>query len=402
MTAATQDIISPRYGAEDQAMPELFNAQVAAATTIYGGTMVMVNSSGYAVPAAAGVAGSLGSVIGRCQRQVANTTAAGYGAAGALKVDVDRGAFWYNLNADSTVTIASFGASVYASDDNTVSLSDGGGTRPYAGYLICIPTTPGIPGLVGGTASTKVAVQVGQPNPWAAIAEQLSLSSIGKARAVVTTLQAYNGSGTNVLTQTTAAAGLSAADGVTLAVNDVVFIQGGTANLAAAKDSGPWQVTTLGSASVSWVLTRPDWFSTGAVCPLGYIVDLGGEGAIWGGTSWKSFAAKGSAVIGTNDPAFYVGRLSQTITLAASTFALCAASAQTTNVGIYSATTTGIDCSSSVGGTPIAGTIGYGPVAAATPGYIGTSVLTIDALASGMAKNGVTDTSKVIVTVTNW
>lgn len=71
-------------------------------------------------------------------------------------------------------------------------------------------------------------------------------------------------------------------------------------------------------------------------------------------------------------------------------------------MGIYSATTTGIDCSSSVGGSPIAGTIGYGPVAAATPGYIGTSVVTIDALASGMAKNGTTDTSKVIVTVTNW
>lgn len=392
MTAATQDIQTPRYDPL-QVIAPLLQPGVDANTTIYAGTMVMVKTNGYAAPAAAGVAGALGTVIGIANRQRINTTAAGFGTAGALQVEVDRGSFFLNLNADSTVTIANFGANVYASDDSTVSLSDGGGTRPLAGYLLSVPTTPGVPGLQNGGSSTKVAVQVGMPSPWGAAASP-SLSSVGKARAVVTTLQAYGGSGTNVLTESSNGA-ISAADGVTLAVGNVVFIQGGTTNLTDPKDSGPWQVTSLGGASAKWVLTRPDWFSTGAVIPLGQVIDIGGEGAIWGGTQWKSFAASGSAVIGTNDPTFYVGRVTQKITLAASTFTI-------SNVGIQSATTTGIDCSSSVGGTPIAGTVGYGPVAAATPGYIGTASVVIDALASGMAKNGTTDTSQVLVTIVNW
>lgn len=400
MTAALQDIVTPRYDA-DQVLPPLLQPGVDAATTIYGGTMVMVKSNGYAAPAAAGVAGSLGSVIGICNKQKINTTAAGYGSAGALQVEVDRGAFWLNLNADSTVTIANFGANVYASDDNTVSLSDGGGTRPLAGYLLSIPTTPGIPGLVNGTASLKVAVQVGMPSPWAAVSEQQSLSTLGKARAVVTAIDAYGGSGTNVLTETTASSGFGTQDGVTVAVGDIVFLQGGTANLSAAKDSGPWQITTLGSASVKWVLTRPDWFSTGATVPPGYVIELGGEGTMWGGTSWKSFAAVGSAVVGTNDPEFYVGRVTQEVTLSSGVGHLSQTGAHSNNVGIYSATASQVVVTyTGTGGTT--GTVSYGLGAALTPGYIGTSVATLWAFATAMAHNTSGEAGVLLATVINW
>lgn len=389
---------------KSQTVPESEYFALAANVTILKGQMVGLNGAGLAQPVT--TAGTV-TVLGAAGFSVSNATPpTGYlknadgltGLAGQGSVRVQYGVNkWNNATGAGAATAANVGQPCWQSDDQTVSMLESAG-------LPC--------GIVCGVGDEKgggdAQVQVLQGPHGVALAVALiatqgdTSSPPNRARAVVTTLDAYTGSGTATLTETTASSGLGAQDGVTLVAGDIVFIQAGTANLTAAKDSGPWVVSNLGSASVQWVLTRPSWFQQGAVIPIAYVVDIGGEGTMWGGTAWKSFATKGSAVIGTNDPAFYVGRITQKITLAASTFALCAASAQATNVGIRSATETGIDCSSSVGGTPIAGTVGYGPIAAATPGYIGTSVVTIDALASGMAKNGTTDTSQVLVTIINW
>jgi hypothetical protein len=401
MTAATQDILTPKLGAEDQVLPDLIQSGVAAATTIYGGTMVMINSSGYAVPAAPGTAGALGAVVGRAQRQAANTTANGYGTAGSLQVLIDRGAFWYNLNADSTVTIANFGASVYASDDNTVSLYDAGGTRPYAGYLICVPTTPGVPGLVNGSASTKVCVQVGQPNPWANEGEG-SESGAFRARAVVTSLSGtYSGSTTGTLTAAAAAA-FGTQDGVsTLAVGDTVLLPEGTTNITANTDAGLYTITTLGSTLVKWVLTRPDWWGTGSVINLAQTIDVGGEGTLFGGSSWKSFAAKGSAVVDSNDPDLYPGRVIQTVTLSAATIAI-------SNVPILSATKTAFTVNLAATGGTVTGTLYYGTIVAPTAGFVNTgasstrALVTVDAIAAGQVKNTQADASTLIVGIINW
>jgi hypothetical protein len=397
MTAATQDILSQKYGPEDQVLPSLGSAGVAAATTIYGGTMVMINSSGYAVPAAASATGAPGKVVGRCERQVVNTTAAGGGAggAGALTVLYDVGAFFYALNADSTVTIANFGAPMYASDDSTVSLYDAGGQRPLAGYFVGLPTTPGIPGLSGDpSGTTKVAVQLGVAIPWPSDAAS-SGSAAYKARAVITTIQPYAGGGSGTLTANTNVA-LSTQDGVsTLVVGDVVLLQAGTTNINAASDAGPYAISALGNASnAAWVLKRPDWWATGSIIPLAATIDVDGEGTVWSGVSWRSFAAK-STVIDTSDPKLYPGRVTVQATLVN-------AIVPVSTIPIFSATKVGIEAFLySTSGTATSA-VGYGTSTLPTAGELGTATFNIVSLVAGMTKNANNDNSIVNVTVINW
>jgi hypothetical protein len=394
MTALGNDRKTDQLGTADTVYPGLLRYPVEASTSIYGGALVAINASGNAVPASA--IGAL-KCVGRAERQCLNLATGGTfspdgianGNAGSIAVPVHQGCFYFNVNGDSTITKANFGANVYASDDNTVSLSDAGGTRPYAGFIVDPAGA-----MAPSPLSTQVGVMVGVSNPYASNPELATGASTAfKARAVVTTLQAYTGSGTNVLTETSNGA-ISAADGVTLALNDVVFIQGGTANLTDPKDSGPWTVTSLGGASAKWTLTRPDWWSTGSAITQGAVVDLSGEGTVWPATAWKAFAASGK-VIGTDDPTFYVGRMTQSV-------ALVSSATTVSNVGIKSATKSQIVATFVVAGGTVTGTVGYGIIAAPTPGYIGTASAVVDALASGMTKNGTADTSTVAITVINW
>ena len=53
MTALAQDRITNQYGTPDSVEPLLLSFPVAAATTIYGGSLVATNAAGYAVPASA-------------------------------------------------------------------------------------------------------------------------------------------------------------------------------------------------------------------------------------------------------------------------------------------------------------------------------------------------------------
>lgn len=212
-------------------------------------------------------------------------------------------------------------------------------------------------------------------------------------RAKMTTVQAYGGSGTGTLTETSNGA-ISAADGVTLAVGDVVFMEPGLSNVT-AKDAGPYLVTALGGASAKWVLTRPWWFPQG-----GYLgnsstpIDIGSEGTAWANTQWKGFAAY-ATVIGTTDCAFYVGRVTKAQALTSST-------ATISTIGVFSATLSNVLCTIGAAGGTQTSTIGYGPIAAVTPGYSGTASIVIDAIASGFTKNGTADTSTVNCSIINW
>lgn len=205
--------------------------------------------------------------------------------------------------------------------------------------------------------------------------------------ATAATLATYTASN-GVLTAS--ANGTQTIDGVVVAVGDRVLLCTG----ATASDNGLYIVTTKGLAGAKFVWTRaPEW-PTGATIKSGSTIEVGPEGTLFANTTWK-VTASGDPVVDTTDPALYPRLVTQQITLAASTKAVA-------NVPILSATTSNVLCSASVGGTPIAGTVGYGPVAAITPGAIGTATVTIDALASGMAKNGTTDTSVLNVTIVNW
>jgi len=401
MTLLSQDRKTDKLGTEDVVYPGLVRYPVEASTTIYAGALVAINASGNAIPCPSTLSSTTGALkcVGRAERQVANQATGGTispdgiatGAAGSIGVHVRQGVFYFNINADSTITKANFGANVYASDDNTVSLTDGGGQRPYVGYIVDPAGA-----MAPSPLSTQVGVMVGVANPYAQNPELAILPSQFKARGVVTSLQAYTGSGTQTLTETANGA-WAAQDGITNAVGDIVFIQAGTTNLTAALDSGPWQITSLGSAGTKWTLTRPDWWTNGAVMPNGAVIEMGGEGTLFGGTSWKSFAAIGSAVIGTNDPAFYVGRVTQTATLAAGTVTV-------SNVGVRSLSKSQFQASLNTSGGTLTGTVGYGVlpnVTALTAGYIGTASIAFKAIATADAVQS-SDTSIINVTITNW
>lgn len=91
-----------------------YSLGVAASTKIYAGSLVALNSSGYAVPASdtAGLR-----IRGRATEQVDNSS----GAAGALSVLVDEGVFKF---AASGLTAADVGKTALVTDDQTISILD--------------------------------------------------------------------------------------------------------------------------------------------------------------------------------------------------------------------------------------------------------------------------------------
>lgn len=272
-----------------QVVPNLFpgNLGLAAATKIYANSIVAKNASGYAVPASA-TAGLV--VVGRAVNAVDNSA----GAANALDVVIEQGAFdWDIASGVNALTIADIGKAVFAQDDHTVSKTDQGGTLPKAGILLNIYTPY-------NTSTPRAIVQMGP-----------SLAGFDGgngvpffARAVITSLAAYAASG-GVLTASANGA-IGAQDGVTLAAGDVVVLPAYTAGAAtvAAADVGPYVVTSAGSASSKFVLTRPSWWASGAGVPVAQHIAVGGEGTAFSGSDWKALCAA-SAVVDTTDPKLY-------------------------------------------------------------------------------------------------
>jgi len=103
----------------------LVSYKVAAATKLYAGGMVMLNSAGYAVPAAA--AASNKGVCGVATKTVDNTA----GAAGDLEVICECGRFRFVAVG---LTQAQVGSLAYASDDQTFS-STQATNQPKAGRI---------------------------------------------------------------------------------------------------------------------------------------------------------------------------------------------------------------------------------------------------------------------------
>lgn len=132
MTAATGFVDTPESALMPAGGAVAMCFLVAAATTIYAGTMVATDASGYAVPASAT---SAVKVWGRAEKTVVNQVAAGYGAAGALSIDVKPGVF--ALNNGDAITAADVGKPCFAGDDNTVFLNPATATvaKCYAGII---------------------------------------------------------------------------------------------------------------------------------------------------------------------------------------------------------------------------------------------------------------------------
>ena len=128
MSAATADLTTPQRGAD----PRLSHLEfpVAAATKIFGKTLVAVNAAGNAVPASAD---SALKVVGLSQSGVDNSA----GVAGAKRVLVVQGVHrLVNSAATDALTVADLGQPCYAVDDNKVARTSGSGERPVAGRVV--------------------------------------------------------------------------------------------------------------------------------------------------------------------------------------------------------------------------------------------------------------------------
>lgn len=340
---------------------------IAAATTIWAGSMVATNASGYAVPASA--VGAL-KVWGRAEKTVANTVAAGYGSAGQLSIDVMPGVFSYADGAGGgAITIADVGKLCYASDDQTVNKGDGAGLYPLAGR---------IEGLDG----TQIKVALGEGSPWDAD-DDVALASyatrVVRARNVVPAnvadLAAYTVAGN---------------DGITNVEGDVVLLVAQTT----AAQNGLYQVGAVATGTAP--LTRVGVMAAGDTILAGQLLVNVAVGTLFANTQWKNTVASG--VVGTNDLGFYPGRVVQSIALVAGTTTM-------TNVPILSATKTGFAIVRRIANTSTATTGGYGPSVGGangvTAGPIGTASVVFEAcVAAGTINNA--DISTLEITVINW
>lgn len=96
---------------------------------IFAGSLVALNSSGYATPGATATGLK---ALGRAEEQADNSA----GADGAVSVEVRKGVFRFGNSASGdAITPAEIGSDCYIADDQTVAKTDGTGTRSVAGKV---------------------------------------------------------------------------------------------------------------------------------------------------------------------------------------------------------------------------------------------------------------------------
>lgn len=189
MTALAADRILRRSGSSAVAAMKLKSLPVAAATTIYGGSLVALNQSGYLVPASAD---PLLFVVGVALAAADNSA----GAAGAISCAIERGVFSFNNSSStSALTDADIGRVCYAADDNTVARITAIGTLPPVGKCM---------GLDGSDVLVEVGLLSQSENVHdLLIVAGADLSTTGQTRFV-----ALNSSGAVVLAATAGQAAL--------------------------------------------------------------------------------------------------------------------------------------------------------------------------------------------------
>ncbi|PTW61423.1 hypothetical protein C8N35_102132 [Breoghania corrubedonensis] len=123
MTALSQDRNTPRL------QGDMRRGDVAAATLIYAGAIVMRDAAGNLNDGATAT-DLVGA--GRAEEQVDNSS----GSAGDLTCNYRSGVFRYaNSTSTDEITKADIGAVCFAVDDQTVAKTDGTGTRSPAGFI---------------------------------------------------------------------------------------------------------------------------------------------------------------------------------------------------------------------------------------------------------------------------
>ncbi len=123
MMALTEDADTPSRDGKGYSYPVL------AGVKIFAGSIVVIDSSGWAKPA---VTATALRAVGRAKFQVDNTD----GGNGDVSVEVEHGVFQYANSADSDeITKADVGNACYLVDDGTVAKTSASNTRSIAGWI---------------------------------------------------------------------------------------------------------------------------------------------------------------------------------------------------------------------------------------------------------------------------
>lgn len=106
-------------------------------TRIYDGSMVDVNASGYALPAATSTTQRIAGVYQPGQSQgIPGPYLENTGSDGDVSITLTLGTFLFANDPDDAVTQADINLGCYVKDDQTVSRTSGGSTRHLAGTVV--------------------------------------------------------------------------------------------------------------------------------------------------------------------------------------------------------------------------------------------------------------------------
>ncbi len=136
--------------------PKKLGYPVLTATTIYQGSLVVIDSAGYAKP---GVSAASLVCVGKALATVVNA-----GASGAKNVEVEEGAFKWDVNG-SAIVKADVGSLCYVYDDHTVTKTST--SRSIAGTIVPdgnggFGVYSGLAAPVDGTAAAAIASDLAQ------------------------------------------------------------------------------------------------------------------------------------------------------------------------------------------------------------------------------------------------
>jgi hypothetical protein len=126
MAATTKERNTARRS--DETVLNVMEIPMKAATKVNQGSFVVIDA-GYAAPGRT----ALGLIAVGCALATVDNVA---GAAGAKRVQVRRGTFLWSNNPGDLIVQADLGKTCYILDDQTVSKTDGVGTRSAAGKII--------------------------------------------------------------------------------------------------------------------------------------------------------------------------------------------------------------------------------------------------------------------------
>src|SRR5262245_42618888 len=102
--------------------------------TIWKGSLVVLNASGFAEPATAAASKT---AVGRAKKTQVNA-----GSPGAVEIEIEEGCFWWANKGGDLVTAAMRGLVCYIEDDQTVRLTATGSS--VAGRVIRLDTALGV------------------------------------------------------------------------------------------------------------------------------------------------------------------------------------------------------------------------------------------------------------------